>query len=116
MAEEKSCSLRVISECSKEDNYKSVELFSDRQLFLIKKRSGNENLESVCLKHEKFFLTFYPIKQNKCCDPLNIHKTPMKSTLWTITEDFETIHNDFSPSIVEGNITLFFTNENILYI
>ena len=89
-------------QCSQEDTFKSFDIFNERQKTSISRRSECESVVFVCVNHEKLFLTFYGNNQNSCCDPFGNHRNLVKTSLWSITAEFETIHSQKFPTIIEG--------------
>lgn len=104
MESAKGCSLQNVKfQCSNDEKFKTVSDFTPRQVFLIQQRSGhNDQIASVCLNHERQLLIFYEQKQTSCCDPLNRHKNLIKTSLLTVSEEFEDDYHEKYPVILEG--------------
>lgn len=102
--ENATCSLEITKfKCSEEGKIKEASRFSEKELRLIQRRSEvADQLESICLNHERQFLTFYEQKQTTCCDPFARHKRPVKTNLWTINENFDQLFNPDYAVVIEG--------------
>ncbi|KAG9331915.1 hypothetical protein JZ751_016577 [Albula glossodonta] len=74
-------------EYSRRVGIKRFSLLEDEKTELISRRTGLpcEDNDTVCLYHEQKILTYYPIFQKKCCDPLKKHKRPAKKSLREIS-------------------------------
>ena len=87
MAGTSQCSIGLIlkSNCHKLTftNHIGIKIFKDLatdEQNLVTLRSGVSPVLIIDLffHHQKFYLEKFPVFQNKCCDPLLVHKRPCK--------------------------------------
>ena len=87
MAETSQCSIGLILKSNGHKltftNHIGIKFFKDLapdEQNLVALRSGVSSVSIIdlCFHHQKFYLEKFPVFQNKCCDPLLVHKRPCK--------------------------------------